>query len=111
MTQTIKEAISPLMKMEFNIKETYDLISSNKPIFWSWGVHDLTNVINKGLMFKVNGNHHKGWVLITLDWTDTYDMYLITTHGNIVSEHHNIYFDELVDRIDTKVEKISQYTF
>lgn len=111
MTQTIKQVISPLLKDDFNVGETLQVLSYNKGIYWSWGVHDLSNICNKGLMFRVNGHHHKGWVLITLDWTDTYDVYLISTHGNIVKDFHQVYFDMLVELIDNHIEKIPEYEF
>ena len=69
----------------------------------------MTNIENKGLMFKVNGHHHKGYVLITLDWMDTYDVHLVTTHGNIVKSFEMVYFDMLVEIIDNNIERIEEY--
>jgi hypothetical protein len=103
--------IQDLLKMEFNVRETLSVLSHNKPIFFSWGVSRLTNVMDKGLMFKVNGHHHKGYVLITLDWTDTYDVHLISTHGNIVKSFDMVYFDDLVEIIDNNIERIKDYQF
>ena len=37
-------------------------------------------------MFKVNGHHHKGWVLITLAWNDTYTLRFFSTQFNEVKE-------------------------
>jgi hypothetical protein len=103
--------IQDLLKMEFNVRETLSVLKHNQSIFWSWGVSRLTNVMNKGLMFKVNGHHHKGYVLITLDWSDTYNVHLITTHGNIVKSFDMVYFDDLVEIIDNNVERIKEYQF
>lgn len=101
--------IEPLLKMEFDVRETLTVLKYDIRVFWSWGVSRLTNVHNKGLMFKVNGHHHKGYVLITLDWSDTYDVHLITTHGNIVKSFDMVYFDDLVEIIDSNIERIPEY--
>ena len=101
--------IEPLLKMEFDVRETLSVLKHNLNIFWSWGVSRLTNVHNKGLMFKVNGHHHKGYVLITLDWSDTYNVHLISTHGNIIKSFDMVYFDMLVEIIDSNVERIPEY--
>jgi len=101
--------IEELLKMEFNVNETLLLLKSSGSVYWSWGVNKLTNVFGKGLMFKVNGHHHKGYVLITLDWTDTYNVHLMSTHGNVVKSFDMVYFDDLVEIIDNNVERIKAY--
>ena len=101
--------IEPLLKREFNVRETLQVLTRNKSIYWSWGAHKMTNIENKGLMFKVNGHHHKGYVLITLHWMDTYDVHLVTTHRNIVKSFEMVYFDMLVEIIDNNIERIEEY--
>ena len=71
MTNKLKSVSFSLLKREFNVSELSTNIRSVGPVVWSWGMHDLANMNDKGLMFRVNGHHHKGWVLITLDWDDT----------------------------------------
>lgn len=80
--------------------------------FWkfaSWGAQAFKNFNNKVMRFKVNGNHHKGHVYVVVNGSDLYDVYLTTTHGNIVKEMIDIYFDELADRIDDSIERIDEY--
>ena len=80
--------------------------------FWkfaSWGGSSFRNFSNKVLRFKANGNLHKGHVYIVVNGSDLYDVYLTTTHGNIVKEMRDIYFDELADRIDVAIERIDEY--
>jgi hypothetical protein len=87
------------------------LLTAHGPIFFSWGAKNFINLANKGLIFKVNGNHHKGYVLITLGWNDTYNVYIISTHGNIVNEYKEVYCDMLVEVIDNRIEYIEDYNF
>ena len=102
-------SLTSLCKMEFNVSETLQVISHNKPMYWSWGVTDLTSLNGKGLIFKVNGHHHKGWVLITLDWTDTYNVDIINNKGEVIQHYDMVYFDMLSELIDNRIERIPEY--
>ena len=99
----------PLCKMEFNVTETLQVLMTNKPMYWSWGVTDLTSLESKGLVFKVRGHHHKGWVLITLDWTDTYNVDIINNKGEVIQHFDMVYFDMLSEIIDNRIERIPEY--
>ena len=90
---------------------TLQVLRHNYNIFASWGGHNFQNHANKVLKFKVNGNHHKGHVYLTINGADLYDVCLTTTHGNIVKEMKNIYFDDLVERIDVAIERVDTYVF
>lgn len=102
------EIIQASGQREFDPQETMHVLTANKPIYWSWGVHNGI-CSNKWLAFKVQGHHHRGWVLITLGWEDLYKVTLMTSKGRIVSETEGLYFDQLVEHIDNKVEKIPAY--
>lgn len=91
--------------------ETLKVLTRNQPIFWSWGVSKKVNLNNLGLILKVSGHHHKGWVLITLGWEDLYRVHIIANSGEIVNEYEGIYFDDLVEIIDNRIEKIEDYEF
>ena len=100
----------------FNPQETIQWLSSNKSILWSWGYQNPTALkkddITTGLMFKVNGNHHKGWVLITLSWNDTYTLRFFSNQFNEKKEKiTNVYCDELQEIIDNVIEKIADYNY
>jgi hypothetical protein len=112
MTSKIKAYPSTkLLKREFNVSELLTNIRSVGPVVWSWGMCEMSNMNNKGLVFKVNGHHHKGWVLITLDWSDTFEVHLINSDGSIKKTFDMVYIDSLIDTIDTAVEKIADYQY
>lgn len=111
MTKRVIDTAITKYEREFNVTETVKLLRSSGSIFFSWGVKSFTNLANKGLLFKVNGNHHKGYVLITLGWNDTYNVYIMSTHGNINDEYKEVYCDVLVDVIDNRIEYIEDYNF
>jgi len=86
----------------------------NFPIFASWGAHAFTVDKTKNTrMFrmKVNGHHHKGHVYIFVNGMDLFDVYLTTIRGKIVlkSGAQGLYFDQLVEWIDNKIERIAAY--
>ena len=95
---------------EFNTTETLQLLRSYGYKFWSWGADKFVNLKDKGLSFKVNGNKHKGFVLITLNASDLYEVRLYSTTGKNKCTMIDVYFDELFDRIDEKIEKIAIYS-
>jgi hypothetical protein len=68
---------------------------------WSWGANGWLAIPN-GLLFKVQGFLFKGKVAITLK-NDTYTIQLIKGQ-KIIKEFTEIFFDEMVDLIDTNVE-------
>ncbi|MEW5675538.1 hypothetical protein ABGT15_04435 [Flavobacterium enshiense] len=104
------ENIESLLKRDFDINETVNQLKfPNINVFFSWGVERLINYQNKGLLMLVNGHHHKGWVLITLAWNDTYSYYLLEGNKTIKVERHEVYCDELQYRIDQDVEYIEDY--
>jgi hypothetical protein len=103
------EVVNPLVKMEFNVNETLTLLVSNGFKYWSWGVSQKINYRNKGLLLKVSGHHHKGLVLITLDWSDTYSVHIISNKGVIQDTFEGVYFDNLFDVIDNRIEFIEKY--
>lgn len=100
-----------LCERPFNTGETLQILSNNKAIFWSWGVSNMVNLQNKGLLLKVSGNHHKGWVLVTLGWEDLYKVKIISNNGKVLNEYEGIFFDLLVEIIDNRIEKIKDYVY
>jgi hypothetical protein len=46
-----------------------------------------------------------------LGWNDTYTIRLLTTKGEVKFEQEGVYFDELFDTLDVKIEKIERYRF
>ena len=114
MTPKLLTKILPLLQSPFDFGEANKALRLKLMKYMSWAPHNFVIVSGtpsacKGLIFKVNANHHKGYVLLTLDPDDTYTVNLISTHGNIKSTIEGILFYELTDVIDEKIEKIAEY--
>lgn len=110
MTKEFEKTMLSLLEAEFDVKETYQVISHNKMMFWSWGAASFRNINNRGLLFKVSGHHHKGYVLITLCGNDTYSVHIVSTHGNLKESFREVYFEDLQDTIDARIERIAAYS-
>jgi hypothetical protein len=111
MTIKLKSEIKKLVKRNFNPYETMGVLKHSSTIvkFLCWGATGFVNFEDHALVFKVRAHRHKGYVCITLDWNDTYIVTLLSTHGNVVKTLTEVYFDELVERIDDTIEKIPAY--
>lgn len=108
--EKIFEVCFPLLERDFNLKETMEVLTYNRNIYFSWGVSKRQNLNDKGLLLNVNGHHHKGSVLITLGWDDTYCVYIINNRGKILNEYKEVYFDILTELIDNRIERIKEYS-
>lgn len=112
MTQNeLLHSVNGHLKRDFNVQETLLLLKMSKGVmtFLSWGVSKLMNVDDKGLLMKVSGNHHKGWVLVTLNWLDYYDVHIISNKGEVKDVFTDIFFTDLCEIIDNRIEKIPSY--
>jgi hypothetical protein len=107
--QELFDKCQPLLQREFSIGEVNQVLNRNQPMYWSWGVSKRINLFDKGYLLKVNGHHHKGWVLVRLSWDDTYSVYIISNKGEVLNEFHNVYWDMLADVIDDRIERINEY--
>lgn len=76
------------------------------PVFMSWGVTEFTATVFKdlpALRLEVNGRLHTGYVIIALNGSDYYEVYLLKgTDPECVNEE--VCFDELGDVIDCAIE-------
>jgi hypothetical protein len=104
MSPKVFELVCSLGEREFDFEQTMHVLTADKMIWWSWGVSG-GKCSQKWIVFKVNGHHHKGWVVITLGWEDLYKIYIVTTHGKIKHQQDGLYFDQIVEYIDKKIEK------
>lgn len=96
--------------IEFNTRETLALLNMQKMKVWSWAARNFTNLADKALLFRVSGHHFKGLVAITLNGRDLYDFHLVTLiNREVVYTATDIFFEDLVERIDEKIEKIATY--
>ena len=101
--------LKSVAERSFNPQETMQWLKVNPLWLMTWGARDFTRFEDKALFFKVSGNKHKGIVLITLGWDDTYTVRLLSTQWNEKAKFENVYCDELASLIDEKVERISLY--
>jgi hypothetical protein len=102
------------MERSFDPIETAQfLMKCNFFGYCSWGVSQ-TRVLKKdnegyGLLFRVNGHHHKGFVLITLNFLDYFDVRLISTKAVVKDTVEDVFVGDLFNVIDEKVERIPEY--
>lgn len=77
------------------------------PVLMSWGITEFTATIFKelpALRLKVNGRLHTGYVIIALNGSDYYEVYLLKG-ANSECINEEVCFDELGDVIDRTIEK------
>lgn len=76
------------------------------PVFMSWGVTEFAATVFKdlpALRLEVNGRLHTGYVIIALNGSDYYEVYLLKdASSECVNEE--VCFDELGDVIDRAIE-------
>jgi len=102
---------------EMNPQETIaQMRGTNVQKYICWGAEKFT-VDNtkrpKMLRFWVSGMKHKGHVYIFVNGMDLYDVYLTKKDGTIVQKSGDmgLYFDQLTDWIDDRIEKQDNYRF
>ena len=87
----------------------YSVLLMQPTILMSWGFQNPT-IINQGLSFHVNGFKHKGRVSIQYnEGQDLFDIFLLDDNKIIVDTINMVYFDQLVEVIDEKIEKTDDY--
>lgn len=87
----------------------YSILLTQPIILMSWGFHS-PRIIHNGLSFQVNGFKHKGKVSIKYnEGQDLFDIFLLDNNDKIVDTINIVYFDQLVEIIDERVEKTEDY--
>ncbi len=94
---------------DMNQKETLQLLQSYGMLFWSWGASGFTALGKRALAFRVNGHHHKGLIFISVNGSDLYNVDIVEKNHEIKETITDLYFDQLFDAIDTRIEKIDDY--
>ena len=90
----------------FNVSETMSQLKAGGMLkLMSWGFKNPTNFENKGFLFRVSGLKHKGYVLITLAFDDTYTVHLLNLKCEVIKTMEMVYCDELTYKIDEAIEK------
>ena len=109
MTHQFATTVKSLIQDTFDPSETMGWLTRNRNMYWSWGVSKKINFESKALVLKVSGHHHKGYVVITLAFDDTYTVSLVQTTGRVKETFTGIYCDDLQEFIDSKIERIAEY--
>jgi len=102
-------SINQLFKMEFNVNETMEWVKIKPIIFMSWGVSRRLNFSNKALCLLVNGRYFKSWVVITLDYNDTYTVSFLKKDLTVKTQIQEVYCDQLNEIIDDAIETNPNY--
>ena len=90
-------------------KYIYSILKSQLNIMWPWGFNTPVAIEN-GLMFKVQGFLFKGWVKVVYnEGADLFDVIFLSSKMEVKKEIEGVFFDMLVDVIDTNVEKTNDY--
>ena len=99
----------------FDPKETLAQLRYFAPMkFMCWGATKFT-VDNQRkprmLRFYVTGMKHTGHVYIFLNGADLYDVYITTSQGTIKEIGTDLYFDQITEWIDNRVEKTDAHAW
>jgi len=100
---------------EMYMPDLMELLHSDFRKYVCWGARNFLVDKKQPTMFRmlVSGNLHKGYVYIFLNGMDLFDVYLTTTQGTIKdrTDEMGLYFDQLVDWIDDKIERLPNYVY
>ena len=87
----------------------YSILLSQPILLMSWGFQS-PRIIQNGLSFFVNGFKHKGNVKIKYnEGQDLFEIFLLDENDKIIDTINMVYFDQLVEGIDERVEKTDVY--
>jgi hypothetical protein len=113
-----------LLERDLSAAETINQLKCAPSVFFSWGVHNLTaiqgpgfadgkkvenEIMERGLVFQVQGFKLEGFVLITLDWVDVYKVHFFDKDSNHLKTVEGVYVDMLHDVIDDEVERDERF--
>ncbi len=92
-------------------KYIMSILRTQLMIMWSWGSSNFIALPNnEGLIFHVQGYKFKGWVKVIYDeGTDLFNIQYLTNKMKEVEEQRGVYFDMLVETIDSTIEKTTDY--
>ena len=86
-----------------------NILKTNLPVIMSWGFNNPIGLEN-GLRFSVNGFKHKGNVVVRYnEGMDLFDVEIITSENEVIETIDGVYFDQLIEVIDNRVELVENY--
>ena len=85
-------------------KYILSIFKTQPNVVCSWGFRS-PYVVKNGVRFHVNGFQHKGWCEVMYDeGRDTFIFSTFGKGGRVLSVVEDVYFDNLIDVIDSAVE-------
>ena len=85
------------------------IFKTNMSVIFSWGFNSPIGLEN-GLRFSVNGFKHKGNVAVRYnDGLDLFDIEILTFENEVIENIDGVYFDQLIEIIDNRVELAENY--
>lgn len=94
-----------IMQVAQTVKE--QLVTLNPmPVLMSWGIEEFAATLYRdlpALRLKVNGRLHTGFVIVVLNGSDYYEVYLVKGI-EVKCVNDEVCFDELGDVIDRAIE-------
>ena len=110
------------MNIVKTIKDQLFMTHENAMKVWSWGTHKWIRKDEYTLAFKVNAHRFSGFISIKLNAKDLYDITFFKnkTLKDFINNPKqsfdfekidDVYFDQMVDIIDDKIEKLSAYHY
>lgn len=69
-----------------------------------WGSHAWTNIANKALRFHVTGRLYRGWIIVSVNAMDTFDIFYVNRSMEITKRTEGIYLDQFIEVVDSEVE-------
>lgn len=99
-----------LGQREFSIRELIGVMKSQTVWLMSWAYREPIEVVkNKVFRFTVSGHHHKGYVYVILDWSDTFTVYYTDKKNLIKKKDDMVYIFDFMDILDSSIERIKEY--
>jgi hypothetical protein len=85
------------------------ILKTSISIVFSWGFNNPV-ALDNGLRFSVNGFKHKGNVAVKYnEGLDLFDVEILTFQNEVIETIEGMYFDQLVEVIDNRVELVENY--
>ena len=104
----LSELVKTSRFLDLNELMTLLKTSMGVSVYWSWGPSNfLINDKRNPRFFRMNvrGYQHTGRVYIVVNGMDLFDVYLTTSRDVIKDVIMGVYFDELVNEMDKKIER------
>lgn len=100
--ETNKHTCRPI----YDVEQLVRAMSRNQ-IVWCWGAQGWTvndKRLVKFLRFKVNARYFRGWVYLTVNGLDLFNVYYTNYKNEIQHKDEDVYLEDLIMRIDGSIE-------